>query len=97
MNRQLEDFLERHEHLMHEDLQELVAIPSVSDDIENVKKALEATLDLARKYGFEARSVLNDQVGIIEKNPPYLPGNGNIFIMIRMDENRMRAEPVSGG
>ncbi|MBR6473546.1 MAG: Sapep family Mn(2+)-dependent dipeptidase [Firmicutes bacterium] len=66
MNRQLEDFLERHEHLMHEDLQELVAIPSVSDDIENVKKALEATLDLARKYGFEARSVLNDQVGIIE-------------------------------
>ncbi len=51
---------------MHKDLMDFIAIPSVSSDHENVVKALHFILDLARKNGFEARAVLDDQIGIIE-------------------------------
>ncbi len=66
MNDFLNKYLDRHSYDMREDLENFVAIPSVSDDHENVVKALRYALDLAESYGFEARSVLDDQVGIIE-------------------------------
>ena len=66
MNTELEKFLIKHEQKMHEDLQDFVAIPSVSEDKEKVKEALRFILELAKGYGFEARSVLDEQVGIIE-------------------------------
>ena len=66
MNKELEKYLLKYEQKMHEDLQDFVAIPSVSDDPVNVKKALGFIIDLAKSYGFEARTVLDDQVGVIE-------------------------------
>ncbi len=57
MNDFLNTYLDRHSYDMREDLENFVAIPSVSDDHENVVKALRYALDLAESYGFEARSV----------------------------------------
>lgn len=48
------------------DLMELVKIESVSENTEEVKKALHFVLDLGRKMGFNSKAVLNDQVGVIE-------------------------------
>ena len=66
MNQQLETYLDRHEDEMLDDLMEFIEIPSVSDDHDNVVKALRFILDRAESYDFEARSVLDDQVGVIE-------------------------------
>ncbi len=66
MNKELEKYLLKYEQKMHEDLQDFVAIPSVSDDPVNVKKALGFIINLAKSYGFAARTVLDDQVGVIE-------------------------------
>ena len=38
-----------------------------------------------------------DQVGVIEEDLPDLPGNRNVFFEIRMQEDRLRTKPVSGG
>ena len=66
MYTELEKFLIRNEQKMHEDLQDFVAIPSVSEDREKVKEALRFILDLAGGYGFKAESFLDEQVGVIE-------------------------------
>ena len=66
MNTALRDFLNDHEQEMHADLMDFIRIPSVSSDHENVVKALHFVLDLAKKYGFEAESYLDDQVGKIQ-------------------------------
>lgn len=66
MNNILEKYLDEHKEDMLNDLKDFVAIPSVSSDREQVVNALNYILDLAGKYGFEAKSVLDDQVGIIE-------------------------------
>ena len=66
MNQKIRLFLEEHEKDMHDDLKAFIGIPSVSSDHENVVRALRFILELAKTYGFEARSVLEDQVGVIE-------------------------------
>ncbi len=66
MNQKIRLFLEEHEKDMHDDLKAFIDIPSVSSDHENVVRALRFILELAKTYGFEARSVLEDQVGVIE-------------------------------
>ncbi|MBO5994233.1 MAG: Sapep family Mn(2+)-dependent dipeptidase [Firmicutes bacterium] len=66
MNAELDRFLTKHEQKMHEDLQDFVAIPSVSEDKEKVREALRYILDLARSYGLKAESFLDEQVGVIE-------------------------------
>ena len=50
---------------MIEDLSELVAIPSVSEDRQNTEKALQYALALGEKIGFRTQSVLGGEVGII--------------------------------
>lgn len=66
MNNIIKKYLEDHFGNMQDDLSRFIAIPSISSDHENVVKALHFILDLAAGYGFSARSVLDDQVGIIE-------------------------------
>lgn len=66
MNQRIRSFLEENEKNMQDDLKAFIAIPSVSSDHENVVQALRFILKLAETYGFEARSVLEDQVGVIE-------------------------------
>ena len=66
MNQKIRLFLEEHEKDMHDDLKAFIGIPSISSDHENVVRALRFILELAKTYGFEAGSVLEEQVGIIE-------------------------------
>ncbi|MBQ7702972.1 MAG: Sapep family Mn(2+)-dependent dipeptidase [Firmicutes bacterium] len=66
MNARIEKYLDEHFEEMLEDLSSFVAIPSVSEDHDNVVKALRFALELAGKYGLKAESFLDDQVGVIE-------------------------------
>ncbi|MBR3755967.1 MAG: M20/M25/M40 family metallo-hydrolase [Firmicutes bacterium] len=61
-----ETFFTREREHMIEDLGKLVAIPSVSEDIEKTKQALRCLIDIAKGMGLDARTVLDDTVGVIE-------------------------------
>lgn len=63
---EIKKYIEDHEGDIIADLKGLVNIPSVSSDKENVGKALDYVLRLAENMGFEAKSVLDHQVGVIE-------------------------------
>ena len=56
------------EHLadMQADLAALMSVPSISEDIEETKRALAQTLAIAERMGFDVRSVLDGTVGIVE-------------------------------
>lgn len=45
---------------------ELIEIPSVSEDIPNVTKALKYSIELAKSFDLHAYTVLNDRVGVVE-------------------------------
>ena len=62
----IKDYIKNHKIEMLEDLTDLIAIPSVSDDGEKVAEALRKAVDIASKHGFRAKSLLDDQVGIAE-------------------------------
>ena len=62
----IKDYIKNHKNEMLEDLTDLIAIPSVSDDDEKVAEALRKAVDIALKHGFRAKSLLDDQVGIAE-------------------------------
>jgi succinyl-diaminopimelate desuccinylase len=60
-------YLESSQERMVADLCDFVRIPSVSDDSVQVGRALDFVLELGRKLGFTAQSVLDGQVGVIEE------------------------------
>ena len=51
------------------DLRQLISIPSVSDDPEQVDRALRHILDLGRQFGFRAYTAADGRVGVIEMGP----------------------------
>ena len=61
-----EDFFEANRHQILRDLADLVAIPSESHDLPKVREALRFSLDLARRLGLRAESLLDEQIGIVE-------------------------------
>ena len=63
---EIKRYIEDNEKNIISDLKGLVDIPSISSDKTNVKKALDYVLQLAQRMGFEAKSVLDHQVGVIE-------------------------------
>ncbi|MDD6042330.1 MAG: Sapep family Mn(2+)-dependent dipeptidase [Eubacteriaceae bacterium] len=66
MKKLLSDYLDSHKEQMISDLGDFVAIPSVSEDLPNVRKALEYILDLGEKMGLKSISCVDGQVGVIE-------------------------------
>ena len=66
MDRIMTEFIDKNFSDMTEDLAELIAVPSESDDKEKVREALRVAVRQAEKYGFKAYSVLDEQVGIVE-------------------------------
>ena len=58
-------YIDDHAQNIISDLKGFVDIPSVSSDKENVDKALDYVLQLAKIWGLR-QSVLNHQVGVIE-------------------------------
>lgn len=66
MDRIMTEFIDKHFNDLTDDLAELIAVPSESDDKEKVREALRIAVSQAEKYGFKAYSVLDEQVGIVE-------------------------------
>lgn len=62
----IKEYIDEHEREIISDLKGLVDIPSISADKVNVGRALDYVLALAERMGFEAVSVLDHQVGLIE-------------------------------
>ncbi len=62
----LKDYLDKYKYDIIDDIRELVAIPSESDDLEKVREALRFALDLAKKYGFNTFATPDDSVVVIE-------------------------------
>lgn len=59
-------YLEDHRDEMVNALKEFIEIPSVSDNPDEVNKALEYALALGAGLGFPSISLINDQIGLIE-------------------------------
>ena len=66
LERELIQYMKDHMPVILSRLEELVAIPSVSDDREAVDRALDYMLDLGASMGFRTRAVCGHEVGIIE-------------------------------
>lgn len=65
-NDELIEYMVKHLGDIEKELRGFIAIPSVSDDKEQVDRALDYALDLGTRLGFESRAVCNHQVGLIE-------------------------------
>lgn len=63
---EIDKFIDDRKALFLRDLDDLLSIPSVSEDIDEVTRALHLCIDKAKKYGLKAEAILNDQIGIIE-------------------------------
>lgn len=81
MNSYLEKYLEERRDEILKVLADFIAIPSVSDDAQNVRAALRFALDIGKKLGFDSKSVLDDGVGIIEVGQ----GDENLGILAHVD------------
>lgn len=66
MEERLYQYIEDNMSLIIDDLDKLVAIESVSDNMENVSKALRLVIARAKEMGLNAYTVLDDQVGVVE-------------------------------
>ncbi|MGD9569105.1 MAG: Sapep family Mn(2+)-dependent dipeptidase [Sedimentibacter sp.] len=64
--KEIDKFIIENESEFIKDLDELMSIPSVSEDISEVTKSLHWCIDKANSYGFKAEAILDNQIGIIE-------------------------------
>ncbi|SHD77803.1 hypothetical protein [Schnuerera ultunensis] len=56
----IDKFIEERKELFLKDLDNLLSIPSVSEDIDEVIRALHLCIDKARQYGLKAEAILDD-------------------------------------
>lgn len=63
---ELLQYLDDHQEEMVKSLGDFVEIPSVSDDLGQVRIALKYALALGEDLGFSSKSLLNEQIGLIE-------------------------------
>lgn len=66
MEEKLYSLIDSYEKDMLRDLGDLISIPSVSDDIPEVRRALRNVLDLGSRMGMISQELLDGQVGTIE-------------------------------
>lgn len=69
MKTKIKSYIEINKDNMLKDLAELIAIPSISEDLEQVAEGMNWVLSKAEELGFEATSVLDGQVGVVEILP----------------------------
>jgi len=62
----IERFIEDNRDLMVDRCKELVAIPSITEDREQVALALDYVLDLGLRMGLKTKSLLNGEIGLVE-------------------------------
>jgi len=64
--KEIDKFIIENEKQYFKDLDELISIPSVSENISEVTKSLHWCINKANSYGLKAEAILDDQIGIIE-------------------------------
>lgn len=64
--KEIDKFINENEEEFIKDLDELMSIPSVSEDTSEVTKSLHWCINKAKSYGFKAEAILDNQIGIIE-------------------------------
>ena len=62
----IERFIEDNRDLMVSRCKELVAIPSITEDREQVAQALDYVLDLGLRMGLKTKALLNGEIGLVE-------------------------------
>ena len=65
-NEEIMDYIEQKKEDILRDLKGFIAIPSVSDNKEEVEKALIYAMELGEKLGFKSEMVCDNQIGLIE-------------------------------
>ncbi len=65
-NEQLMQYMIDNKQNIIDDLRGFIAIPSVSNNKEEVNRALDYAIALGKKFGFQCKTVCDHQVGIIE-------------------------------
>ncbi len=65
-NEELTQYIIDNRQNIIDDLEGFIAIPSVSDNIEEVDRALDYAMELGEKLGFRSKTVCDHQIGIIE-------------------------------
>ncbi len=66
MEKLIDKYIENNISLIIEDLTKLVAFESITNEEENVKKALRFVIGRAKEMGLDAYTVLDEQVGVVE-------------------------------
>lgn len=74
-------FLQDNKENIINDIRDLVAIPSVSENLPKVKECLKTVICKAEKMGFKAYTVLDDSIGIVEMGD----GTETIGILTHID------------
>ena len=62
----IERFIEDNRNLMVSRCKELVAIPSMTEDREQVSLALDYVLDLGLRMGLRTKALLHGEIGLVE-------------------------------
>lgn len=66
MDHSLNRFIDTDRQNILDDLSGLIAIPSTSSDLPKVREALDFVLDVGRRMGFRAESLMDGRVGTVE-------------------------------
>ncbi|MFA9424129.1 MAG: Sapep family Mn(2+)-dependent dipeptidase, partial [Sedimentibacter sp.] len=80
------------------DCSNIIKIPSISKNINDVKKCLDFALNLGKEYGFKVYKTKNSDVGVIE----YGEGDETVGILVHVDVvdygdiNKWEKDPCSG-
>jgi succinyl-diaminopimelate desuccinylase len=81
MKRMIDQQIDQYKGQMIEDIKQLVAIPSLTNQPKDVRDALEMVLELARDMGFRTMKTSTNDVGIIE----YGAGKETIGVLVHVD------------
>lgn len=97
LERELIQYMKDHIPVILSHLEELVAIPSVSDDREAVDLALDYMLDLGASMGFRTRAVCGHEVGIIEMGdgPETIGILGHVDVVPAGDPANWESDPFA--
>ncbi len=77
----LNSFIDQNKNGIIEDTIGLISIPSVSNNLEALKKAMDFVISKGREYGFSSYTVLDGRVGIIEMGE----GKETLGILVHID------------
>lgn len=92
----VDSFIDSNMDKIAKDTIDLINIPSISDDKQKIKEAINLVLQKGKEYGFNSYDVLDGQVGVIE----FGKGEETVGILTHIDvvdaEGAWKFDPFSG-